>query len=434
MVLPDSGTLSFQSIETEWLIGTAITKKLNGDLGPLIAISASGITNLGGSFYSKAYAREVTGITQGTTTSSSITLNWSGGGAGATSFSITSSPATTTQTASASGYNFIGLAASTAYTFTIVSKNAQGVAGQSATSGSFSTSSSSGLYSMTFPFTFTNMGATGRNGPSAITYSPNPGNGTAYALTLSGGIQYWTVPVTRSYTFTVAGAGVTNPGSGSTIKTGYGVVLTSVTYSLTAGDVIKILVGQSGTTFTGTQPGCGGAGGTFVYNNTTSTMLFIAGGAGGVGAQTTGAVNSNGSLTITGKNGSTGGTGGTGPNGGNGGNRGSGGAGSTGNGGQNTGGIVGTVPLSFTNGGTGGLYTSGGENAPVAGSTNGGFGGGGFGAGGAGGGGGGYGGGGGGNRSSIGASGGGGATYNINNPAGPNGSATNSGMGYVTVT
>jgi hypothetical protein len=138
MVLPGSGILSVQAIENEWLIGTAITKKLNGDLGPLIAILPTVTTSIG-SFYGKAYARAVTSITQGTTTTSSIILNWSGG-AGATSFSITSTPSTTTQTASGSGYNFTGLAASTTYTFTIVSKNAQSVVGQSATSGSFVTS------------------------------------------------------------------------------------------------------------------------------------------------------------------------------------------------------------------------------------------------------------------------------------------------------
>lgn len=85
MVLPGSGILSVQAIENEWLIGTAITKSLNGNLGPLIAIAPTVTTSIG-SFYGKAYARSVTGITQGTTTTTSIILNWSGGGAGATSF------------------------------------------------------------------------------------------------------------------------------------------------------------------------------------------------------------------------------------------------------------------------------------------------------------------------------------------------------------
>ena len=142
MVLPSSGAIDTQAIETEFQLGTAVTKRLSNDLGPLIAITATTTISQGSSFYGKAYGQAVTSITQGTTTSSSITLNWSGG-AGATSFSITSTPATTTQTASASGYNFTGLAASTAYTFTIVSKNAQGVSGGSATSGSFTTSPSS---------------------------------------------------------------------------------------------------------------------------------------------------------------------------------------------------------------------------------------------------------------------------------------------------
>jgi hypothetical protein len=160
MVLPGSGILSVQDIENEWLIGTAITKTLNGNLGPLIAIAPTVTTSIG-SFHGKAYARAVTGITQGTTTSSSIVLNWSGGGAGATSFTITSSPATTTQTASATGYNFTGLASSTSYTFTIVSNNAQNVAGQSAVSGSFTTSSAGGVSGNPEWTVTTNMGLFG---------------------------------------------------------------------------------------------------------------------------------------------------------------------------------------------------------------------------------------------------------------------------------
>ena len=428
MVLPASGILSVQNIESEWLIGTAITKKLNGDLGPLIAISASATTNLGGSFYGKAYARAVTGITQGTTTSSSITLNWSGGGAGATSFSITSSPATTTQTASASGYNFTGLAASTAYTFTIVSKNAQGVAGQSATSGSFSTSASGSLYTMTFPFTFTNMGATGANGPSAITYSPIPGNGTAYVLTLTGGIQYWTVPTTRSYSFSIAGAGSSAPLSSNAVKTGYGFVQTA-TYSLTAGTKIAILVGQQGASFTGSTSTAGN-GGTFVarYVGTTYTLLFASGGAGGPGYQITTGSNGalNGNSGTSGRAGTTLGTAGTGGNGGGGptstGSHGAAGGGYLTSGTKGT--SLSTPGFGFLQGGAGGAGASNGGP--------GGFGGGGGAGNNNGGGGGGYSGGAGGARSSSGAGGGGGGTYSINGAA--SGTATNSGMGYVTVT
>lgn len=428
MVLPASGTLSFQSIETEWLIGTSITKKLNGDLGPLIAISASASTSLGGSFYGKAYAQAVTSITQGTTTSSSIILNWSGG-AGATSFSITSSPATTTQTASASGYTFTGLAASTAYTFTIVSKNAQGVAGQSATSGSFTTSSSGALYTMTFPFTFTNMGATGANGPSTITYSPIPGNGTAYVLTLTGGIQYWTVPTTRSYSFSIAGAGSTAPTSANAVKTGYGFVQTA-TYSLTAGTKIAILVGQQGANFGSFTSSTAGNGGTFVarYVGTTYTLLFASGGAGGPGAEANAGANGalNGNSGTSGRAGITLGTAGTGGNGGGGptatGSHGAAGGGYLTSGTKGT--SLSTPGFGFLQGGAGGAGASGGGA--------GGFGGGGGAGNNDGGGGGGYSGGAGGSRDSNGAGGGGGGTYSINGAA--SGTATNLGMGYVTVT
>jgi hypothetical protein len=59
-----------------------------------------------------------------------------------------------------------------------------------------------GMYLSPFPsFTFTNMGATGAAGPTAINYTPLP----LGALSLTAGIQYWTVPTTRVYNFTVAG-------------------------------------------------------------------------------------------------------------------------------------------------------------------------------------------------------------------------------------
>jgi hypothetical protein len=144
-------------------------------------------------------------------------------------------------------------------------------------------------YVMSYPFTFTNMGASGASGPSTITYGTStPGYGTAYSLSLSGGIQQWIVPFTGQYTFTVAGAGLnfTNLTQSSPYNinyTSYGAVITA-TISLTAGHLIKILIGQQGTQGqTGLFARGGGCGGSFVYNATTSTLLFAAGGGGGHG-------------------------------------------------------------------------------------------------------------------------------------------------------
>jgi hypothetical protein len=255
-------------------------------------------------------------------------------------------------------------------------------------------------------------------------------------MTLNGGIQYWTVPATGIYNFTLAGAGVTNPQCLYTIKTSYGIVMTA-NYTLARGHVIAILVGQQGLFDSAqSQSACGGCGATFIYNNSTATLLFVAGGAGGVGAQNRSASGENATLSTTGATAiidlyGAQGAGGIGPSGGTGENRSTGGAGYSGNGGQNTGGIIGTVPQSFINGGAGGVYTSGGETGAAAGTFNGGFGGGGYGSAGAGGGGGGYGGGGGARRDSAGSSGGGGGSYDITGAY--SGSATNTGQGYVTV-
>jgi len=291
------------------------------------------------------------------------------------------------------------------------------------------------LYTMSLPFTFTNMSATSNVGPQSITYGAStPGNATAYVLTLSGGIQYWTVPYTKLWSFTVAGAGATNTTFPAAPASG--VVMTD-SYLLPRGSVVAILVGQSGISASGC---CGGGGATYVARvNAPGVLfgalpLFIAGGAGGPGNQGT-SVNSNASITVTSNAATSGGTGIAGPSGGRSGNRGDGGGGWSGNGTVNSGNVVTIIPSSFLNGGLGGAWISGGEVGGAVGSFNGGFGGGGTGSGAAGGGGGGWGGGAGADRSGSGAAAGGGSSYSINNPAGPVTSAGifNTGMGYVTV-
>jgi Concanavalin A-like lectin/glucanases superfamily len=315
------------------------------------------------------------------------------------------------------------------------------------------------LYVMKLPFTFTNMGATGSSGPSSVTYGTStPGLGTPYELVLgtgtSAGMQRWTVPATRTYTFTVAGAGMTiafGPGVGDTPGSYFnwavkGAVGTA-SVSLTAGHVLRILVGQkplyptSPTVFNS----CGGCGGTFIYNETTSTLLMVAGGGGGCGCSGGGANQGSGtsgnpytngygkggdaSLTTTGGSSQgnynvvAGGTNGQGGQaqasfGG------ASGAGYSGNGAASPQG--GGAPSPFTGGGTGGTSTYGGN------ATSGGFGGGGgTGTLSGGGGGGGYSGGGAGNTDGSGFGGGGGGSYI--NGSWTSIAANNSDMGYVIV-
>lgn len=115
------------------------------------------------------------------------------------------------------------------------------------------------LYSFTNA-TFTAGGQTEQTGPSLTTArSGLTGTGvdawktnTAYFNT-TGGIQLWTVPDTGNYQITAAGS--VGGGAG-----GYGAIVRA-TYALTRGEILYILVGQTGTS---SSCGGGGGGGTFV--------------------------------------------------------------------------------------------------------------------------------------------------------------------------
>jgi tripartite motif-containing protein 56 len=167
------------------------------------------------------------------------------------------------------------------------------------------------LYTMSYPFTFTNMGATGQNGPTSISYGTStPGYGTSNVMTLSGGIQYWTVPTTGFYRLIAAGA--TAYVSNSTTPGGLGVIVSNVV-ALTKGQLILILVGQIGSN---NGSGTGGGGGTFIattYNTLYNAVpILVAGGGGGAWNGT----GTNGQLTTAGAAGASGGVAGTNGNGG----------------------------------------------------------------------------------------------------------------------
>jgi hypothetical protein len=233
---------------------------------------------------------------------------------------------------------------------------------------------STSLYDFT-TFTFTTGGQTGRTGPSLATLKTAYNvvtypwvDNTEYFNAVSG-IQYWTVPATGDYSFTVRGArGGSGWTSGSANNRGGYPTEINGTVSLTQGDIVHILVGQSGTNGTnascGSRPGAGG-GGTFIYNNTESTLLFVAGGGGGASTNTIdvfGVLTQDASLTESGKDsrGSDGavygGTNGLGGASGTGCVAGSpGGAGYSGTGSSVTGAVAAS---SFTSGGNGGDSTS----------------------------------------------------------------------------
>jgi len=193
-------------------------------------------------------------------------------------------------------------------------------------------------------YTFVTCSATGSAGPSPLqvtnTYSATNLSGL---VTSSNGIQYWTVPTSGGYRIEARGAKGygTNAGRGASI---------AGDFTLTAGQVIKILVGQQGAP--PISPGTnqyGGGGGSFVtYTN--NTALIVAGGGGGSWAQSQNS-NSDGTVAINGNSGMNGPTNGAGGVAGGGGGTASsadGGGGITGNGSGTTGGQA------FVNGGLGG--------------------------------------------------------------------------------
>lgn len=93
------------------------------------------------------------------------------------------------------------------------------------------------------------------------------------------GYQKWTIPATKSYSITAAGA----KGGNAAQRTGIGGAGAQITgtFSLTQGNWLIILCGQYGQD--GTTDQCGGGGGSFVvlYDGTTYTPLVVAGGGGG---------------------------------------------------------------------------------------------------------------------------------------------------------
>ena len=282
-------------------------------------------------------------------------------------------------------------------------------------------------------YTFTNANATGQNGPSQTQVN------SAYALTnLNGavvvstlGIQQWTVPLSGVYRIEANGAqGGASWGLGARMIGDF---------TLTAGTVLKIVVGQQGGSANASH-GSGG-GGSFVLTNANSPLI-VAGGGGGRGASSTGVqTTSHGSTVTAGQSPPGGGPGGTGGGGG--------AAASSLVGGTATTPGGGTSSTVWCSGG-GGFFTDGGQYNGLAlnggrsffnnalggdasggsGNAQGGFGGGG-GCGDRGAGGGGYSGGGGGTNNADGGGGGG----SINNGSNQNNtSGINTGNGRVIIT
>ncbi len=215
-------------------------------------------------------------------------------------------------------------------------------------------------------YTFTNAGAAGANGPTQsqvdAAYTGTPLEGLVTINTQ--GIQEWTVPANGLYRIQVIGATGGNQNE-PTIVVGHPADI-SGDFNLSAGQNLKVLVGQHGH-LGSTRPGWGGGGGSFVTQSD-NTPLAVAGGCGSshTGMAAAGLAAQNASLTTTGKDSS--GNPGTWPNGyGATGGQGGSGAGLLGDGDIGNGGVylppagltTHTIPQAFINNGVGDVFGGG---------------------------------------------------------------------------
>ncbi|XP_015747665.1 PREDICTED: uncharacterized protein LOC107327444 isoform X2 [Acropora digitifera] len=211
-----------------------------------------------------------------------------------------------------------------------------------------------------FVAVFTNLGASGRLGPTSIG-SHYRGKDHDGQVTLASGIQNWTVPSSGEYQVEAIGAsGGYDNLTNSRQYRGRGARMIG-TFSLVKGEIIQILVGQEGG-INAVSRAAGGGGGSFVVRGA-AIPLIVAGGGGGIESATSRHSQCDASTSTTGNTGFkslAGGSSGSGAQAVNGGNAGGGGGGfvSSGRSGQNFGGSPGTTGgeggKGFLQGGVGG--------------------------------------------------------------------------------
>ena len=125
--------------------------------------------------------------------------------------------------------------------------------------------------------TFTPCGASGDQGPTQSVC--DTAYGGAVSVSVSGGIQTWTVPATGTYRITATGAQGASGQDGQVGGRGARIV---GEFSLAAGQTLKLAVGQQGSGQSSGSNG-GGGGGSFVVSSA-DVPLLIAGGGGGTRA------------------------------------------------------------------------------------------------------------------------------------------------------
>ena len=150
-----------------------------------------------------------------------------------------------------------------------------------------------------FTAVFTNLGKNGTKGPDSVG-SHYTGQDHDGQVTVSSGIQLWTVPHTGEYRIETIGASG-GYSEDSVINGGRGARMIG-NFMLTKDEIIRILVGQKGEKaklhYRKTKTGSGG-GGTFVVRGD-NKPLIIAGGGGGVAKMTEQHLGCDASITTTG--------------------------------------------------------------------------------------------------------------------------------------
>lgn len=133
-------------------------------------------------------------------------------------------------------------------------------------------------------FTFTNASTTGRNGPTLsacqTAYSGEPWLANYFSVPTQG-FQQWTVPDTGTYRIKIRGAnGVPANSANSGCEGGQGIIM-QFDYELSKFEVIRMIVGQSGTAVSAHGGGGGASAILKSPYNTTGSIIAIAGGGGG---------------------------------------------------------------------------------------------------------------------------------------------------------
>jgi hypothetical protein len=124
--------------------------------------------------------------------------------------------------------------------------------------------------------TFSNCGATGRLGPTQSQCNSTYGAGV---VTVVNGIQEWVVPAGVT-TIDITARGASGGNSTQFNNQGGRGAIVSGRFSVTPGETLRFLVGQSGTNHGGSPSG---GGGTYAAR-ANNTPLIVAGGGGGGGA------------------------------------------------------------------------------------------------------------------------------------------------------